>query len=171
MTKYRLKQDFMNMEQDQIVELNEKDAQIMKDRYKNHIWTDLSNVPHKVTVLSDRQLQNIIKLLQKDPDQIINDYKAKDWLSIMLAEYAVRMNITKDLIENNICDIKDVIDFLEETKMIPLKKEKVNTCCICGEILENHGNNPQPFTNKGQCCDNCNVKYVIPARLEILRQK
>ena len=60
---------------------------------------------------------------------------------------------------------------MKKVKMIPLKKETVKTCSICGEILENHGNNPQPFTNKGQCCDNCNVKYVIPARLEILRQK
>jgi hypothetical protein len=64
----------------------------MQDRYKKHIWTDVNGVLHKVTVLTDAHLQNIIKLIQKDPDEIINGYKAKDWLPMMLAEYAVRIN-------------------------------------------------------------------------------
>jgi len=60
------------------------------DRYKKHIWTDVNGAPIKVTVLTDAHLENIIKLLQKDPDAIINDYKAKDWLPIMIAEHAIR---------------------------------------------------------------------------------
>lgn len=39
-------------------------------------------------------------------------------------------------------------------------------CCICGEDYEGHGNNPSPLSNKGQCCDACNLKFVIPARIE-----
>lgn len=45
-------------------------------------------------------------------------------------------------------------------------KEDVESCVICGEPLEGYGNNPAPVTEKGKCCDACNLKFVIPARLE-----
>ncbi len=45
-------------------------------------------------------------------------------------------------------------------------KEVDDTCCICGEPLEGYGNSPAPYKEEGRCCDNCNVKFVIPARLE-----
>lgn len=39
-------------------------------------------------------------------------------------------------------------------------------CCICGkEIDDEHGNNPEPYMAEGHCCDECNIKFVIPARL------
>jgi hypothetical protein len=41
-----------------------------------------------------------------------------------------------------------------------------NVCCICGEEFEGHGNNPSPVKEDGRCCDACNVKFVIPARIE-----
>lgn len=40
------------------------------------------------------------------------------------------------------------------------------TCCICGEEFEGYGNNPAPYKDEGVCCDACNAKFVIPARLE-----
>lgn len=40
------------------------------------------------------------------------------------------------------------------------------TCCICGENFEGYGNNPYPYKDEGTCCDACNRKFVIPARLE-----
>ncbi|MFA7030191.1 MAG: hypothetical protein WC179_07960 [Candidatus Cloacimonadaceae bacterium] len=67
-------------------------GKLMQDRYINHIWTDINGVPSKITDLTSVHLDYIIKLLQKHPNKIINSYKAKDWLPIMLAEYAVRMN-------------------------------------------------------------------------------
>lgn len=42
------------------------------------------------------------------------------------------------------------------------------TCCICGEEFEGYGNNPSPVTDEGRCCDACNLKFVIPARIELL---
>lgn len=39
------------------------------------------------------------------------------------------------------------------------------TCCICGEECEGYGNNPEPIKHDGKCCDACNRKFVIPARL------
>lgn len=43
-------------------------------------------------------------------------------------------------------------------------------CCICGETLEGYGNNPEPYmyADEGRCCDACNLKFVIPARLAML---
>ena len=46
--------------------------------------------------------------------------------------------------------------------------EKVSpsfTCCICGEKFDGYGHNPQPYKKSGTCCDACNSKFVIPARL------
>lgn len=43
-------------------------------------------------------------------------------------------------------------------------------CCICGEEIEGYGNNAQPYA-KGKCCDACNIKFVIPARIQQLEDK
>ena len=51
-----------------------------------------------------------------------------------------------------------------------MDKMKFNICCICGEMFEGWGNNPAPVKEKGECCDNCNFVYVIPARLFGYRQ-
>lgn len=48
-------------------------------------------------------------------------------------------------------------------------RESVITCCICGEEVDGYGNNPEPYRQKGKCCDACNIKFVIPARLEAMR--
>ena len=43
-------------------------------------------------------------------------------------------------------------------------------CCICGKQCENEwGNNPYPVNkNEGaRCCNECNDKFVIPARIKI----
>lgn len=44
-------------------------------------------------------------------------------------------------------------------------EEAEYTCCICGEKFEGYGNNPAPYKESGKCCDACNRKFVIPARL------
>lgn len=43
-------------------------------------------------------------------------------------------------------------------------------CCICGEEIEGYGNNPDPVKKEGKCCDACNTKFVIPARLEVINK-
>lgn len=50
-----------------------------------------------------------------------------------------------------------------------LTESKSATCCICGEPLDGYGNNPEPFMSyeAGECCDGCNLKFVIPARLDL----
>ena len=50
-------------------------------------------------------------------------------------------------------------------KVENLKEAKEEICCICGEPIEGYGNNPSPYKHEGRCCDACNLKFVIPARL------
>lgn len=43
-----------------------------------------------------------------------------------------------------------------------------DVCCICHEPINGYGNNPEPYmsANNGErCCDACNLKFVIPARM------
>jgi hypothetical protein len=50
-----------------------------------------------------------------------------------------------------------------------LTEAKENFCCICGEPIEGYGNNPEPYmsADDGRCCDSCNVRFVIPMRLDM----
>ena len=43
------------------------------------------------------------------------------------------------------------------------------TCCICGKEFYGYCNNPEPYMphSKGMCCDDCNMKYVIPSRMNL----
>ena len=49
----------------------------------------------------------------------------------------------------------------------------VKICCICGKEFEGWGNNPYPVVKDedARCCDDCNVMYVIPARIEALAER
>lgn len=40
-------------------------------------------------------------------------------------------------------------------------------CCMCGYELDGYGNNPEPLAlqDNERCCDVCNGKYVLPARM------
>lgn len=59
-----------------------------------------------------------------------------------------------------------VFDGEYEDRLTEELHEDVDTCVICGEPYEGHGNNPAPVAEKGKCCNACNMKFVIPARLE-----
>ena len=37
-------------------------------------------------------------------------------------------------------------------------------CCICGKDYGEFGNNALPI-REGRCCDYCNARFIIPARL------
>lgn len=45
-----------------------------------------------------------------------------------------------------------------------------NKCCICGRLYDGKGNNAKPY-KVGYCCDVCNMKIVIPARLNFKLKK
>ena len=46
-------------------------------------------------------------------------------------------------------------------------EERKIKCIICGNLIQNgYGNNPNPVVDYGRCCDDCNKKYVVPARIK-----
>ena len=52
-------------------------------------------------------------------------------------------------------------------KLTEAKEEEPKVCCICGEEYEGYGNNAEPYKT-GYCCDACNLKFVIPARMQAM---
>ena len=44
-------------------------------------------------------------------------------------------------------------------------KYKPYKCCLCNRQKYGFGNNPAPVKEEGRCCDECNSKKVIPARM------
>ena len=53
-----------------------------------------------------------------------------------------------------------------------LTEAKQRYCCICGEPIEDYGNNPEPYmsSDNGVCCDSCNLKFVIPIRIDMIKE-
>lgn len=52
--------------------------------------------------------------------------------------------------------------------------ETLSTCALCGLKFVGPGNNPSPIIDgsKGHvCCDECNVRKVIPERMRLLAYK
>ena len=50
-------------------------------------------------------------------------------------------------------------------------KKEVKKCCICGKELTEYGNNPRPYKEEGEACNECNEKYVIPSRIEAIKKE
>ena len=69
-----------------------------------------------------------------------------------------------DIYDDRITDSTGFDEAVETKTKYILTESKVKTCCICGEEIEGHGNNAEPY-EEGTCCDACNLKFVIPARL------
>ena len=40
-------------------------------------------------------------------------------------------------------------------------------CVICGQKFSGYGNNAEPVA-RGECCDDCNLKVVVPARIKMI---
>lgn len=76
--------------------------------------------------------------------------RASELLKRSVNENELSLYFTKDMDGNN-------VDFDCNRKYI---------CCICGKEHVGYGHNPNPVTTDGECCDNCNVTIVIPARIK-----
>jgi hypothetical protein len=70
----------------------------------------------------------------------------------------------QDMYDDRITDSTGFDESVENKTKYILTESKAKTCCICGEEIEGHGNNAEPY-EEGTCCDACNLKFVIPARL------
>lgn len=58
--------------------------------------------------------------------------------------------------------------------LVKIKDNKYNStpkiCCICNNEITTRPNNAEPY-KKGICCDECNKKFVIPARINQMMNK
>ena len=107
--------------------------------------------------------------------------EAANELSVCLAEIGIYVtdwnsNGSNVIVFNLDPNVEDAFNLTFEDYNVygeKLTEAKENFCCICGEPIEGYGNNPEPFmsADSGQCCDGCNLKFVIPARLEIMREE
>lgn len=52
-----------------------------------------------------------------------------------------------------------------------MEKRLQKKCCFCGKELSKHGNDAWPLDENGRCCNECNYKHVIPARIKLLNLK
>ena len=64
----------------------------------------------------------------------------------------------------------DLKNFAKEIESLASMTESTGTkkCVICGKEFVGYGNNAEPVKS-GACCDECNAKVVVPARLKKLR--
>ena len=107
--------------------------------------------------------------------------EAANELSICLAEIGIHVtdwnsNGSNVIIFDLDTNVEDAFNLTFEDYNVygeKLTEAKENFCCICGEPIEGYGNNPEPFmdADRGQCCDGCNLKFVIPARLELMKEE
>lgn len=51
--------------------------------------------------------------------------------------------------------------------------EDVYVCSLCGGVFTGWGNNPWPVDKRdcARCCDLCNAKYVVPARIKSMMER
>lgn len=49
------------------------------------------------------------------------------------------------------------------------ENDRTGRCVLCGVRYLNFGNNAEPVSKLGRCCDKCNQTKVIPARLGELK--
>lgn len=52
-----------------------------------------------------------------------------------------------------------------------MKADHFIICCICKNPFIGYGNNAEPVVTNGICCNECNLKYVIPERLKKLEEQ
>lgn len=66
-------------------------------------------------------------------------------------------------------DIDESINKGEDMKFKLTEAAESKICCICKKPFDGHGNNAEPICS-GSCCDECNMKEVIPARISNLKK-
>lgn len=78
-----------------------------------------------------------------------------------------KLHFYKESLDSKAFDL--MFEDIDATGKKLTEEDRTFTCCICGEEEKGYGNNPEPFKHEGRCCDACNIKFVIPARLAALK--
>ncbi len=125
-----------------------------------------------------KDAKNISRQREKKEDQVSdaestdktinNIYFAFAILDLLNDDYTLCDKSPANIVNSNDVfkqDFDSVNAYGEKVETESLKEAKEEICCICGEPIEGYGNNPRPYKHEGRCCDACNSKFVIPARL------
>lgn len=104
----------------------------------------------------------------------IMDYK----LNIKNEEERTKVDVEKtsdarlnDIYADRLTDLSELEEGFENPFNLSfnvLTEDKKEVCCICGEEYDGYGNNAEPYAH-GRCCDACNLKFVIPSRIEAMQ--
>ena len=64
-------------------------------------------------------------------------------------------------------ELDDVPERIQGYLKVLQKRENAHSykCCFCEKDRKGFGNNAQPLMESQNCCDDCNLERVIPARL------
>ncbi len=74
-------------------------------------------------------------------------------------------------VNNPSMKLEDIYDIAYSDVMKTQYMDHLEECVICKGVLADIGHNPYPLNNgEGRCCDVCNIKYVIPARIYEMRE-
>ena len=103
--------------------------------------------PREILYLLNHLSDGAYERLDEIAQQKYDDSYDRDW-----EPYYESLNSLKE-------DVEVAFDNDENEKQV---------CCICGKEYTGYGNNAEPY-KKGRCCDECNRKFVIPSRLNKLR--
>ena len=88
----------------------------------------------------------------------------KFWVAQFKDNYDLYYGTLGETLNSNVFD-QDFDDIDGFGRNLTEAAHNTFVCCICGEESEGYGNNPSPVKEEGECCDACNRKFVIPARL------
>ena len=126
-----------------ILECLEK-ANICEDPYNEDEFS-----PEEILYVLNHLTDDAYKQLDKKLQEVYDEAHERDYYDY----YDESLDSLKE-------DVEVAFDNDENEKQV---------CCICGEEYEGYGNNAEPY-KEGRCCDKCNMKFVIPDRLNKLRK-
>lgn len=115
-----------------------------------------------------RKKANQVSDAESTDKTINNIYFAFAILDLLNDDYTLCDKSPVNIVNSNDVfkqDFDSINAYGEKVETESLKEAKEEICCICGEPIEGYGNNPRPYKHEGRCCDACNSKFVIPARL------
>lgn len=95
-------------------------------------------------------------------DELVNAIQAVDWSTGELL-----VELPTEEVTNPFDQTFEAYDIFGNRLTEAKEEKEQEVCCICGEPIEGYGNNAEPYKH-GKCCDACNFKFVIPARLNIV---
>jgi len=163
-------EEFVELTDEDLEEDFDEEAPEAEDKYFACIIDDIGVIGY---VKAKDEMEAYAKMEDIWPEYCYSNYDG----------YATVEEATAEEVEENelyesvdISNVDNEFDLAFESynvygeKLTEAKNDKF-TCCICGEESYGYGNNPYPVKDDGRCCDSCNAKFVIPARIEAMHNK